>query len=471
MIRLFKESILVIYFSMLMILAWFFPNAMIAYLFLASILCLLCLYFNKPKKLLFLQVLFVLQQQYYVSLMLLPAQVSYLSDIIVLLVAGHFFNHIKEHSAKQTKQLIYRMLSIFFIYIMLGVITNVFYQFNIILMLWSLRNMGRFIIFFVAALLFMEQEDVDKYKQVGTILLGTCGALSILQYAGGYKGDWLGGIFGIQQGIANIYLHVFLIIFLVYVMTKYFFDKMNFLIFLIALSYIIGLTIISELKFLFFEIFYVGFIVVVFKKWNVKVLMRFLVSSSMVSLLIVLSIPVFLSIFPNFSDFFSMDAFLEVSKSADGLGENSLTIGRSSFFNYITREIFENNIIKMLFGIGMGNAEYSRGQQLLTSDFFNHFQYTLYFWYSSAWMYIENGMIGMILYFSIFITYAKYLYNFIEHHVISAFSFIFILCLPLFYFYNSTLRIDIAYIVVVALAAGNVYVKEKNTYIKAARES
>ncbi len=440
-----------------MILTWFFPNVVTAYIFLASILCLLCFYFNKPSKLLFLQVLFVLQLQYYVGLKLLPAQVSYLSDLIVMLLFCHFINRMRSNEKKQNGVLIYRVLFIFLIYILLGIMCNVLYQFNPILILWSLRNVGRIILFFVSALLFISKEDIEVYKEVGAVFLWTCGILSALQYINGYKGDWLGGIFGIQQGVANIYLHAFLIIFLVYLLTNYFFGKVNWLFFLISLSYIIGLAIVSELKFLFFELFYVAFLVILFKRLNIKVFVRFLSSTALLILLVMVSIPIFVNLFPNFSNFFSVESFLRTSTSAGGLGVSSLTIGRGNFFSYVTNNFFKNDIFKILFGIGMGSAEYSMGQQMLTSSFFNKFYYSLYFWYSSAWMYIENGLVGMFLYVLMFIQYAKRLYVLIENHVVGAFSFILTLCLPLFYFYNSTLRLDVAYIVIVALALGSVY--------------
>ncbi len=459
--KLLNETILAIYFSTLMVISWFIPHKIISFLFLASILGLLCIYFTKPEKLIFLQILFVLQYQHYVSLKLLPAKVSYLTDIILLLIVIHFFKKILWDKGKPSiHPLIYQILILFSVFALIGVITNFFYQFNPILIIWSIRNVGRLIMFIIASLLFISKDNINNYKQTGIIFVWTCGILAILQFISGLKSDFIGGIFGTQQGIANVYLHAFLIVFTVYTLTRYIYHKTNSFILLVSLVYIIGLTVIAELKFLFFEIFYILIILLItliLTRKNFEYYKRFLIVALSSALILVLFIPIFTYIFPQFSDFFDLNSIVERSKSADGLGKRSLTIGRSNFFSHITNKIFKNDITKVLFGIGIGNAEYSSSFDILTSPFYHKLKHTLYFWYSSAWMYIEHGIVGMTLYASIFAVIIKNLYALIKHHFISVFSFTLIACIPLLYLYNSTLRIEAVYIIAVPLIAGCLY--------------
>jgi O-antigen ligase len=62
-----------------------------------------------------------------------------------------------------------------------------------------------------------------------------------------------------------------------------------------------------------------------------------------------------------------------------------------------------NNLLNILFGIGLGNADYSN-YSMFTSKFYNDYSFLHYQWFSSLFVFLETGMVGLISYLMIFVS-------------------------------------------------------------------
>ena len=56
---------------------------------------------------------------------------------------------------------------------------------------------------------------------------------------------------------------------------------------------------------------------------------------------------------------------------------------------------------------GIGSAEYSKSNEMLTSTFYNQYGYLHYQYFTHAFVFIETGLLGLISYLMIFISSLK----------------------------------------------------------------
>ena len=74
--------------------------------------------------------------------------------------------------------------------------------------MWGLRNNFRFYIAFFAFILFFDQEDANFFINLFDKIFWLNAAVSLVQFAMGYRQDYLGGLFGVEKG-CNAYSIIF----------------------------------------------------------------------------------------------------------------------------------------------------------------------------------------------------------------------------------------------------------------------
>ena len=108
---------------------------------------------------------------------------------------------------------------------------------------------------------------------------------------------------------------------------------------------------------------------------------------------------VFISVFPE-SDFsiYGMFEYASTSKGYTSSGD----LNRLNFISTINNDILPT-LNKQLFGLGLGNCDYASGIDVLTTSFYNKFEWMHYEWLSTTFMYLESGLIGLILFFGFYV--------------------------------------------------------------------
>lgn len=348
--------------------------------------------YNSCKKLIYIQIIMVLCVFFLISTLHFPSFLSYVTDIINFLLLICIF---KIRGAK-LKQLggkyINISIGVFIISIVLGIIFNLV---SPILVAWGARNLFRGIIFFVACVKFLDEEDIEKIFKIFFCAQIINVLATLYQYfALGIKQDYLGGIFGTSQG-CNGATNVFCIILLIYFGVSYI--NKNIPIYIFA---VIGLTTLiiaalAEIKIYYMEFALIIVLVILFSKPSFRTF--FVVGITIVGLFI--AIDLMKKIFPLQYETLVNFELLKQYADAKGGGYN---ISRLNAFGDINRLFFHNNIILKLFGYGLGGCEMS-SFSFLISDFYKMYGHYNYRWFTHMMIYLQNGLVGIVLYINIFV--------------------------------------------------------------------
>ena len=265
-----------------------------------------------------------------------------------------------------------------------------------ILYLWGLRNTFRPYVFFVCCVTLLGVGDVPRIVLFFKRLFFVNMALCLLEYAMGYSGDFIGGSFGMQQGV-NGYLNILLIIALALYINEYLSHRTSLLMLMTVLLLCCFVIAIAELKAFFFELPVMAVLAAFLERPTKRSMILFVV--------MVLGVAVGLFAMQIFFSeygigFFTSDAIVKY------MGDNGYTntgdLSRLNALRRITHEFFERDRLKLLFGYGLGNCSYS-SFAVLTSWFYNHHSALHYMWFSDAYVYLETGLIGLFFFESFFV--------------------------------------------------------------------
>lgn len=329
-----------------------------------------------------------------------------------------------------------------------------------LLILWGARNNFRFLIFSVMVLTFMSPDDIRWIERKFNFLILINFALILYEYLFlGSVGDYLGGVFGVSQG-CNGGLNIFLVIMSAYYIIN-FIETDGVSTFWLIVFFITSIIIggLSELKFLFIELILVVLICGVFSRWSLKKIIMIVLGI----LVVQLGFSIYAISNPNYADNASISALWNSITSSTSYGTEN-DIGRSNQIEYVM-DHFLHTPMERLFGIGFGNGEYSSTFDFFTSETYRQYSSTHYFWFSAAWMLLETGLIGLIVYLSIFILYAldmlkRYRCNDDSYYL---FGFILAIMTVINVFYNVAMRTDYGYLMYFAMMIPYIMEKEKRT--------
>lgn len=324
----------------------------------------------------------------------LPGTVTYLFDAInVFLFVGIVVRG--KHNDNRSRYYPH-VVGLMLLYLLTTVIGGLIAGGSVLLYLWGLRNTFRFYIFFVCCVTLLGVRDIPKIISFFKGLFLVNVALCLLEYAMGYSGDFIGGSFGVQQG-GNGYLNLLLVITLVIYVVEYLACKAS-LLKLVAILLLCCLVMaVAELKVFFLELPVIVLLAIPLSRvsWRSVLLLAVMVLGVVVGLS---AIQFFFS--GSGIDFFTSDAILTYMGDGGYTGTGDLS--RMNAVSRITNMFFLRDPLKLLFGMGLGNCSYS-SFAALTSWFYNHFSYLHYVWFSDAYVYLETGLIGLVLYEAFFV--------------------------------------------------------------------
>lgn len=293
------------------------------------------------------------------------------------------------------------MIKIHFCIIVLGILVALFNGVVPQLIVWSLRNLLRFYIFFGACVSYLTGKDVDGFYDVLTRIFYINIIITLVQYMLGFRGDYLGGLFGTAIG-ANAYNNILQIIVCTYCVCRIFEKKIDVKSAVITLGASLLLSIITETKVFFFEliaIIILNVLVIGIIERKYKVLFRGALIGVFVLAGIIAGAKYIAVLYPSLSNsnFLSIEglAYILTRESGyTGFGD----LNRLTAITSLNKLDCFADVGSRVFGLGLGSAEFSTGSSFLQSAFYKQYDYLHYYWFSHAWMYIECGYVGLIGY-------------------------------------------------------------------------
>lgn len=373
----------------------------------------------------------------------LPSATKYLVDAALAVVVLFFFFTRLRYVSLERKALPF---VVFLIALMsLCLVVYIFNYQSAFYFLWGMRNNFRFYFAFLAFIILLETDDVDRIFQLIDILFVINIFVSIYQIAVlGFVGDFCGGIFGVKAGSNGSTLLFFSIV-TARSLLKYMNGDENTLICGAKCATALILSAFAELKF-----FFIVFVVILILA---SLLTRFSIKKFVIALAAVFVI--------NFSTTILSDLFgseISINKILGNLTyENYATaddVGRFTAIPRIAQTIHKTWLSK-LFGMGLGNCD-TAAFAICNTPFFRTHKSLNYIWFSSACWFLETGFVGLGMYLSFFAICffkgVKRIRRKIGNLLYAQLSVIMAFMCLLLTFYNSSLRTDIAFLAYFILA-------------------
>lgn len=312
--------------------------------------------------------------------------------------------------------------------------------------LWGVRNNYRFYIAFLAFAVFFKEDDAHSCLKLLDILFWINAVVSFVQFFFlGYQQDFLGGLFGVEKG-CNAYSMIFFGLVLSKSVLSYMNGQEKALPCFLKCGVALIISALAELKF-FFVIFVLIFAMAAFLtkfSWRKFVLIfiaaiLFMVASSILPVL-----------FGESSNVTFERVWELITTSNYATAED---LGRLTAIPIISETILTDSPGR-LFGMGLGNCDTS-AFAICNTPFYQSHADLNYTWFSSAFLFLETGYIGLIAYISFFVICFVLTFKRMKNGgnlLFCQIGMIFSVLCVIFTFYNSSLRAETGYMAYFALA-------------------
>lgn len=358
----------------------------------------------RPKHIIYVQLFLVCVILFFITEFGVPSSLMNVTDVITCaLLLFSVLSRIGIHN-KNKLNCVDAAVVIFLIYALL---TSAINGIDLLQVVWAFRVTFRFYIFYYCCVALLGRNDARTLLRMFEILFVVNAILVVFEYVvQGKQGDYLGGMFGIEQG-ANGYMNIYLILMLAYEVTRFLRHRQTLkalvLYFLVAL----GIAALAEMKFLYVEVIVIVLASILLRFPNRKVMILLAV----VVVMLVVSLQMLRLVFPESYDMMltgeGTDNYLSASWTAGReMGRTTAIafIDTSFFSDHMVHEIygvgFGDLLLNRLFGFGFGSAEPSR---LMHNSFAEQYSGTQYGAFEFADRYLEMGYVGLFLYGLIFI--------------------------------------------------------------------
>lgn len=266
-----------------------------------------------------------------------------------------------------------------------SILSAVFHGVDVPLLFWAIRNLGRFFVFMTACVVFFEYEDVNKIFKYFYYLQIVSFFLALYQYLVlGYHMDDLGGVFGHGNGAA---LNTFQAMMVGYYLADFLNNKRHLkeLLIVIASSFIIAALAEEKAFFIYFVL--LGIVVTIFSRPSFRTVL-FIFAAALI-------IPVSINLLASVNESWNLAVLTNLNKATDYLN-NSYGLSRIDPFSQINKLFFNDNFSDVLFGLGLGSAEYCESLPMFTSNIFRIYNSLQYFGFTHQMLYIQVGAVGFI---------------------------------------------------------------------------
>ncbi len=366
--------------------------------------------------------------------------VRFLSDLCILLVLFFMLanKEIFVENQKIKKLLIF--IGIFLLYVSINYIFNFQSPFYF---LWGLRNNFRFYFAFLIYAMLCTEYDAEKMLKSLDVIFWIHIAVTIFQFfALGYEQDYLGGIFGVQRG-CNAHVNIFFCIIITKSIIYFLNKKESLFLFIFKCFWTMIISAMAELKFFYFEFVIIVLIAVLVTKFTWRKF-AVIISSFLAVVIGIIAISYY---FPNFANFFTFEFIIENATSVTGY-TNSSDLNRLTAIPVISRSILETPM-ERLFGLGLGNCDVS-SLDFLNTPFYETYSFLNYNWFSLAFLYLEIGIVGLLVFLSFFILCIILTYTHLKkggsNVVYCQMAILTAILAIIFTLYNSSMRLEAAFL-------------------------
>lgn len=408
----------------------------------------------KLKSMVSFLLIYMMLIEIFISVFHFPRTVRFIIDIIALLLI--LFGRHKISLAISDKEFswYFRYILLFMVFM---VMNGVFRLVPIGQILWAVRNNYLYIFFGIIMIYLLKVQDVEKMfelfikLQVVNVIMGTL-EYFILHV----QNDYLGGIFGIEQG-CNANLNVYLMIINTYIICRYLYKKSS----LKEIIWILGsstyMAAISELKVFYVELVIIIICAVLLNRKSMKGFLILL--GGLIGLLI--GIRVMLAVNPeSINNLLSFSNMVDYNTRMD-YGGGDLRISRLGSTSQINRMFFKDNIFLKLFGMGLGACEDSTSFAICNSTFADHYRSLGYRNLTMSMNYLETGYIGIIcfavIFIWLFIIAGKMKNSMIQYKEMAVVCQIICIMTILNFWYSSAIRMNASYLTFFCIMSVFVY--------------
>ncbi|MBR2867879.1 MAG: hypothetical protein IKB88_02280 [Clostridia bacterium] len=313
--------------------------------------------------------------------------------------------------------------------------------------LWGLRNNFRFFAaFFLFAMVFDEEEANGCLRFMDVVFWLNAIVTAFQFFFMGLRQDYLGGLFGVERG-CNAYTVIFFAIVLSKSLLNFMLGNEKTGICLLKCGTALLISAMAELKFFFILFVIILAFCTVMTRFSFKKALLIIVAA----LLLTVS-GLLLPIFFGESRALTVENILKTITASNYSSARDL--GRFTAIPIISREILTTPLSR-LFGMGLGNCDTS-SFAICNSSFYQSHAYMNYNWFSSAFLFLETGYVGLMAYLSffvlVFINAWRRMKKKVSDQLFCRIAMIMSIVCFIMVFYNSSLRTEIAYMAFFSLA-------------------
>lgn len=347
---------------------------------------------NQSEALLYIIVLLSMTSQFMIDVLHFPNGVRYIVDISLILC-------VLVNVKRMTKNIFeYRaMYSVIIVFILYSLITYCINYQSLFYYLWGFRNTFRFYIFFVLCIIVFNEKNVDEMHRFFESFFWINTLVCIFQFAIlGISQDNLGGLFGTSQG-CNGYLNIFLVIMISKAIVEYINKQRKITSISLILASSVIIAAMAELKFFFVEVGFIIALAILITHFSFRKLL--IIVLACIGLYI--GSHYLLVLFPSWTQSFSLLGLWDLSTSTLGYTGTG-DLNRLNAIRVLANYYMEGPK-SIIFGLGLGNCDYS-SFSFLTSPFYTTYGWLHYTWLSHAFVFIEMGLLGLVIYFAFFVS-------------------------------------------------------------------
>ena len=281
-------------------------------------------------------------------------------------------------------------LVVFFLFFLVTIISTFFNFESFFLTLWGYRTLLRGFIFFFACTIYLSPKDFLSIANFAFYIQIINFLLVLYQYfVLGLYMDTLGGIFGHGNGGL---LNPFQAILFAFYLARYVAQRKGLIRLIIITFTSLVIAALAEEKAFFVYLVVDVVIIVLLNKPSLKTVLFLIICFLCLYFAFNVLGQVNNTTFNMMSDF---NWLVEYANDSYG-------ISRLDPYSYINSHYFRNDWIKYLFGYGVGNCNYS-SFSIFTSSFYLRNHAINYMWFTHAFVLLETGYVGFILFVAFFL--------------------------------------------------------------------
>lgn len=291
------------------------------------------------------------------------------------------------------------LVEIWFVLFLIVCIISIFVNggTTLINLYYSVRPYFRLVIAILISSIVFDLKNTEKlFKYIEYLLYINVIIMTFEYIFMGLRQDIIGGTFGNSQGcnaIQNI-LCIFVFCVTVEMFLKKMVSKRKLICNVIVVFYV---AILAEITVLFFECVMVTIMLIMFEQSRINRVSKrklFLICAGILGSAI--AVVLYMKFNPDRTFLFSINNILEYLGFNEG-STGVYRISRMKVFSQLGNVFFKNNILKWMFGYGLGNCS-------THSYFYNMYQNLQYTFFSSSNIFLETGLSGVFVNLGILIT-------------------------------------------------------------------